>query len=74
MTLERVAGRSLGHIASVAGLIGAAASIVAAAAIWLLLTEPVTIASAVETGELSVLVRELADIISKAVAGLLEYL
>lgn len=74
MTLERVAGRGLNHIASVAGLIGAAASIVAAAAIWLLLTEPVTIASVVETGELWTLVRELADVVSRAVASLLDYL
>ena len=66
--------RRLDYIASVAGPIGVAAAIVAAAAIWLVLTEPVTIANAVETGEVAPLVRQLAEIIYKAITGLFAYL
>ena len=62
------------HVASVAVLIGAIAAIVAAAAIWLLLTDPVTVATSVETGEVSPLVRQLADVIYNAIVGLLDYL
>lgn len=63
-----------GRVASIAVLIGAAAAIVAGATIWLLLTDPVTVATAVETGEVSPLVRQLADVIYNAIAGLLDYL
>ena len=65
---------SRGHIASMAGLIGVAAAIVAAVAVWLVLTEPVTIANAVDTGEIAPLVRLLAKAIYEAMAGLLDYL
>ena len=62
------------RVASVAVLIGIVAAIVAAATIWLLLTDPVTVATAVETGEVSPLVRQLADVIYNAIVGLLDYL
>jgi len=62
------------HVASVAVLIGVIAAVVAGATIWLLLTDPVTVATAVETGEISPLVRQLADVIFNAIAGLLDYL
>jgi hypothetical protein len=62
------------RVASVAVLIGILASVVAAATIWLLLTDPVTVATAVETGEVSPLVRQLADVIYSAIVGLLDYL
>ena len=65
---------STSRVASVAVLIGAIATVVAAATIWLLLTDPVTVATAVETGEVSPLVRQLADVIYNALAGLLDYL
>jgi hypothetical protein len=55
-------------------LIGIAASVVAGATIWLLLTDPITVATAVETGEVSPLVRQLADVIYNAIFGLLDYL
>ena len=74
MTNEQDAGPNLNHLASIAGLIGVAAAIVAGAAIWLVLTEPVTIVNAVDTGEVSTLVRELAQVIYDAMAGLLDYL
>lgn len=66
--------RGLSRVASVAVLIGIVAAVVAAAAIWLVLTDPVTIANAVDTGEISPLVRQLAEVIYNALAGLLNYL
>ena len=64
----------MGRAASVAMVIGVLAAVVAAAAIWLLLTDPVTVASAVEGGEISPLVVQLADVIYNAIVGLLNYL
>lgn len=63
-----------GRLASVAGLIGILAAVVAGATIWLLLTDPVTVATSVEEGEISPLVRQLAQVLYNAVAGLLDYL
>ena len=48
--------------------------LLAAATIWLFLTSPVTVATAVNEGEISPLVRELAQVILQALAGLLKYL
>jgi hypothetical protein len=48
--------------------------IIAAAVIWLLLTDPVTVATTIETGDVSPLVRQLADVIYNAIVGLLDYL
>jgi hypothetical protein len=62
------------RVASVAVLIGAVAAVIAGATIWLLLTDPITVATAVETGEVSPLVRQLADVIYNAIVGLLDYL
>lgn len=62
------------RVTSVAILIGVLAAIVAGATIWLLLTDPVTVANAVEAGQISPLVRQLADIIYNALSGLLDYL
>ena len=65
---------STSRVASVAVLIGAIATVIAAATIWLLLTDPVAVATVVETGEVSPLVRQLADVIYSAIVGLLDYL
>jgi hypothetical protein len=65
---------AIGRITSVAVVIGALAAIVAGATIWLLLTDPVTILNAVDEGQVSPLVRQLADILYNALAGLLDYL
>ena len=46
----------------------------AAATIWLFLTNPVTVATAVNEGEVSPLVRNLAQVLYQALAGLLRYL
>jgi hypothetical protein len=66
--------RGVDRVTSVAVLIGIVAAIVASATIWLVLTDPVTVANAVNNGEVTPLVRQLADIIYKALAGLLDYL
>lgn len=43
----------------------------AAATIWLFLTNPVTVANAVNEGEISPLVRNLAQVLYQALAGIL---
>ena len=63
-----------GRVTSVAVLLGIGASVVAGATIWLVLTDPVTVANAVEAGEVSPLVRRLAEVLYDALAGLLAYL
>ena len=50
------------------------ATVLAGAAVWLLLTDPVTMADAVNQGEISPLVSELANVIFDALRGLLKYL
>ena len=64
----------VGRATSVAVLVGVVAAVVAGATIWLLLTDPLTVANAVDTGEVSPLVLELAEIIYSAFARLLEFL
>lgn len=58
-------------------LIGAVALIVliiAMATVWLFLTNPVTVATAVSEGEISPFVRDLAAVLLQALQGLLKYL
>lgn len=62
------------RVVGVGVVIGVVAAIAAGAAIWLLLTDPVSIATAVETGEISPLARQLADVLWSALTGLLAYL
>ena len=64
----------INRITSVAIVIGVLAAIVAGATIWLMLTDPVTVLNAVDEGQISPLVRQLADIIYHALSGLLDYL
>lgn len=59
---------------SVFGVVALISAIVAGATIWLLLTDPVTVADAVEQGELSPLVRQLASVLYAALQGILKYL
>ena len=66
--------RGFDRVTSVAVLIGIMAAVLAAATIWLVLTDPVTVANAVDSGEISPLVRQLAEVIYNAIAGLLDYL
>lgn len=50
------------------------AAVFAGALIWLLLSDPVTVADVVETGEMTPLVTELAHVIYQALLNLLDYL
>ncbi len=50
------------------------AAIFAGALIWLLLSDPVTVADAVETGEVAPLFMALAGVIYQAFLNLLDYL
>jgi hypothetical protein len=59
---------------SLVGAVGVVATIVAAATIWLMLTDPVTVAEAIDTGEVAPLVEELASVIYDAIVGLIKYL
>jgi hypothetical protein len=59
---------------SLFGLVALVSLVLAAATIWLFLTEPVTVATAVNEGDVSPLVRELARVLLEALAGLLKYL
>jgi hypothetical protein len=59
---------------SLAGAVGVVALVIAAATIWLMLTDPVTVAEAIDTGEMAPLVEELASVIYNALVGLIKYL
>jgi hypothetical protein len=59
---------------SLFGLIAVVSVLLAGATVWLLLTNPVTVANAVNEGEISPLVRELAQALFSALVGLLKYL
>jgi flagellar basal body-associated protein FliL len=59
---------------SLAGAVGLVAAVVAGATIWLLLTDPVTVAEAVDSGDYEPLVEELASLIYNAIVGLIKYL
>jgi len=59
---------------SLFSLVAMVSVVLAAATVWLLLTSPVTVATAVSEGEVSPLVRELARVLLDALAGLLKYL
>jgi hypothetical protein len=59
---------------SLVGVVAAISLVLAAATIWLLLTSPVTVATAVNEGDVSPLVRELAQALLVALSGLLKYL
>lgn len=59
---------------SLAGVIGLIALALAAATIWLMMTQPVTVADAVASGEVSPLVKALAGVLYNALSGLIRYL
>jgi hypothetical protein len=54
--------------------VAAIAAVFAAALIWLLLSDPVTVADAVETGEIAPLFKEIAAVMYEALLWLLDYL
>jgi hypothetical protein len=67
MRLQRLSANLFGVIAIIS-------VVLAAATIWLFLTNPVTVANAVNEGEISPLVRDLAQALLGALSGLLKYL
>lgn len=54
--------------------VAAIAALFAGALIWLMLSDPITVADAVETGEVAPLLTELANAIYQALLNLLDYL
>ncbi len=59
---------------SLFGTVAVISAMLAGATIWLLLTDPVTVADAVNQGDVSPLVRELAVVFYNALRSLLRYL
>lgn len=59
---------------SLVGIIGVVAATLAAGTIWLLLTEPLTVADAMNEQDLTPLVRELAGMLYAALRSLLRFL
>ena len=56
------------------GAIAMIAVVLAVATVWLFLTNPVTVANAVNEGTISPFVRDLAAVLLAALQGLLKYL
>lgn len=66
---------SFGRVSlSLVGGVGILAATVAGATIWLLLTDPVSVADAVSEGEVTPLVKALASLLYEALRDLLKYL
>jgi hypothetical protein len=59
---------------SLFGMIAIVAAILASATVWLVFTDPVTVANSVNQGDVTPLVRELASSLLEAIKGLLKYL
>ena len=59
---------------SLVGIIGLFAVVIAGATVWLLLTDPVSVAESIDSGEVSPLVQSLAGSIYDALVRLLRYL
>jgi hypothetical protein len=59
---------------SLFGTLAVLAAIFASATIWLLLTDPVTVAESVNQGNVSPLVQQLAGLLYGALKDLLKYL
>ena len=59
---------------SLAGVIGVIAIALSGAVVWLLITQPVTVADAVAKGEVSPVMKALAGALYNAFSGLLKYL
>jgi hypothetical protein len=59
---------------SIFGAVALVSIVLAVATIWLFLTSPVTVATAVNEGDVSPFVRDLARVLFEALQGLLKYL
>jgi hypothetical protein len=66
---------SLGRLSlSFVGVVGVLAAVIAAALIWLLLTNPVSVAQSVSQGDVSPLLRALGGVVYDALKDVLGYL
>jgi hypothetical protein len=70
----RQSSRVSSRLFSLVGIIGLFAAVIAGATVWLLLTDPVTVAESMDSGEVSPLVQSLAGSIYDALVRLLRYL
>lgn len=59
---------------SLVGIVGLFAVVIAGATVWLLLTDPVTVAESLDSGEVTPLVQSLAGSIYDALLALMKYL
>jgi hypothetical protein len=59
---------------SVVGAVALISVVLAGATAWLFLTDPVTVVNAVNEGEISPFIKDLASVILEALQGLLRYL
>jgi len=59
---------------SIFGAIAIVSVVLAVATVWLFLTNPVTVATAVNEGDVTPFVRDLARVLFEAFQGLLKYL
>jgi hypothetical protein len=59
---------------SIFGAVALVSIVLAVATIWLFLTSPVTVATAVNEGDVTPFVRDLARVLFEALQGLLKYL
>ncbi len=59
---------------SIFGAIAIVSVVLAVATVWLFLTNPVTVATAVNEGDVTPFVRDLARVLLEALQGLLRYL
>ena len=63
-----------GRLFSLVGIVGLFAAVIAGATVWLLLTDPVTVAESMDSGEVTPLVQSLAGSIYDALVRLMKYL
>jgi len=59
---------------SIFGAVAIVSVVLAVATVWLFLTNPVTVATAVNDGDVTPFVRDLARVLFEALQGLLKYL
>lgn len=59
---------------SLIAIIGIVAALLAGATIWLLVSDPVTVSTAVSTGDPSLFMRAIGTVIYDALRGLFDYL
>jgi hypothetical protein len=59
---------------SLVALVGLLAATVAGATIWLLFTDPVTVANAVSTGDVGPVVKAIGEVLFDALRGLFRFL